>query len=152
MNEKQQNNFSIKNKIFINGFFYAMIYLFFIELVPYLPSYGGYVRYVVGLILLIFSTKYLIKKINLYYIKKKNELSLSQQDRINKLKINKAKYIKQCIKKSLCPSCENVINLKEENLFYCPHCGLKIFNNCSHCNTKNNVFENFCKNCGKNNI
>ena len=93
MNEKQQNKFSIKNKIFINGFFYAMIYLFFVELVPYLPSYGGYVRYGVGLILLIFSTKYLIKKINLYYVKKKNELFLSQQDRINKLKIKVLIYL-----------------------------------------------------------
>ena len=56
---------------FVWGFIYFALFAFFVELVPYLPSYGGYVRYIVGVVLTIVAGRYAIVSLNKYLEKQK---------------------------------------------------------------------------------
>lgn len=138
-----------KYNAFVWGYALFSLYVFFIGLVPYLPSYGGYVRYIVGIILTIIIGYYVIKQLTAYTERKKAELSKSTQERGREIAYNTAA---KAFEAHTCPSCERnflVIQSstdKEPN--YCIHCGLKLFGKCSKCGQRNFVHFPFCSACG----
>jgi hypothetical protein len=138
-----------KYNAFVWGYALFSLYVFFIGLVPYLPSYGGYVRYIVGVILTIILGYYVIKQLTAYTERKKAELSKSTQERGREIAYNTAA---KAFETHTCPSCERnflVIQSstdKEPN--FCIHCGLKLFGKCSKCGQRNFIHFPFCSACG----
>ena len=145
------------------GFTLFSLYAFFFGLVPYLPSYGGYVRYSVGVALSIGLGYYAIKRIRAFIDQKQAELKISTQERAQKIQTTIAE---KALDNHFCPSCGKDFLLRMWELpveksttadarkfitTYCRHCGLELFRNCSNCGTKNFVHLPFCSSCGKSN-
>ncbi|MFT5892166.1 MAG: hypothetical protein ACI9Y7_002276 [Dokdonia sp.] len=141
------------------GFVFFAFYGFFIGLVPYLPSYGGYVRYAIGILLSIVLGIYAIKHLKAFVKRKKEELQLSSTERSKKIKNEVAE---KALENHMCPSCGKDYLINEifqsgkrkhrsgtlKVTTYCRHCGLQLFKNCNTCDTKNYAHLPHCYSCG----
>lgn len=142
------------------GFTLFSFYAFFFGLVPYLPSYGGYVRYAVGIVLSAGLGYYAIKTIRQFLEKKQEELKISTQERAKNVQISVAE---KALENHFCPSCGKDFIIKKWEFpstkntdidtyklvtSFCRHCGLELFKNCGNCGNKNFAHLPFCSSCG----
>ncbi|OON63945.1 serine endopeptidase [Massilia sp. KIM] len=127
------------------GFILFALFTFFFELVPYLPSYGGYVRYLVGILLTFVVGRYAIKWLQAYLARQKAAEALPDQERRQTMRYDLAQAR---LGKSVCPGCERPVDLKDGSLDFCPHCGIGLFDRCGTCNTRKSAFARFCFSCG----
>ncbi len=130
---------------FVWGFIIFAAFAFFVELVPYLPSYGGYVRYIVGIALTAVIGRYAILALNRYLEKQKAAELLPEAARREELSYDTALAR---LAKSVCPGCERPVDLKNDKQDFCPHCGIGLHDHCSACNTRKSAFAKFCHACG----
>ena len=130
---------------FVWGFIFFALFAFFVELVPYLPSYGGYVRYVVGIGVTALVGRYAILGLNRYLERQKLAEALPDQERRKELSYDVALAR---LAKNVCPGCERPVDLKDGKTDFCPHCGIGLFDHCSHCSTRKSAFAKFCHACG----
>jgi len=143
------------------GFVLFSIYAFFFGLMPYLPSYGGYVRYTVGIILVTIGGAYAINKIRAFVDRKKEELKVSTTERSKSVQTETAE---KALDNHMCPSCGKDFIVKKwdksvskkdkgEHFSYvtnfCRFCGLELFKKCGNCETMNFAHLPFCSNCGE---
>ena len=84
------------------GFIFFALFAFFVELVPYLPSYGGYVRYSVGIVLTMLLGRYSIRALSRYLERKREEEQQPGAARRESLDLVKA-YARVTAK--VCPGC-----------------------------------------------
>ena len=144
------------------GFVLFSFYAFFFGLVPYLPSYGGYIRYTVGIILSIVLGAYFINKIKAFIEQKKKELKVSTTERAKKVQTETAE---KALDNHMCPSCgkdfivrkwDKSAGKKDKTETYgivtnfCRFCGLELFKECKKCGSENFAHLPFCSNCGDN--
>lgn len=130
---------------FVWGFIFFALFAFFVELVPYLPSYGGYVRYVVGIGVTALVGRYAILALNRYLERQRLAESMPDQARRKELDYDVALAR---LAKSVCPGCERPVDLKNTSIDFCPHCGIGLFEHCGHCNARKSAFARFCHACG----
>ncbi|HZY17052.1 MAG TPA: serine endopeptidase [Ramlibacter sp.] len=130
---------------FVWGFIFFALFAFFVELVPYLPSYGGYVRYAVGIVVTVLVGRQAIVALERYRQRQQQAEALPDPQRRQELPYDTAL---QRLAKSACPGCERVVDLKNESIDFCPHCGICLFDRCGACRTRKNAFAKFCHACG----
>ena len=130
---------------FVWGFIYFALFAFFVELVPYLPSYGGYVRYVVGIIITVLVGRQAIVSLNRYLEQQKLNETLPDVERRKDLAYDTALAR---LAKNVCPGCERPVDLKNTAIDFCPHCGICLFDRCQKCTERKSAFSLFCHACG----
>ncbi len=142
------------------GFSLFSVYVFFVGLVPYLPSYGGYVRYSVGLIITFGLGYYAIKRFRIYQERKAIELKTSTEERAKRMEGERAE---KAFNNHICPSCGKNFILQPWETYdsevkivkavvasnFCRYCGMQLIKKCSNCNQKNYAHLPFCINCGE---
>ena len=130
---------------FVWGFIIFALFAFFVELVPYLPSYGGYVRYAVGIVLTVMVGRQAIVSLTRYLEKQKLAEQLPDVQRREELSYDTAQAR---LSKSVCPGCERPVDLKNQENDFCPHCGIGLFDHCLKCIARKSAFAKFCHACG----
>jgi predicted RNA-binding Zn-ribbon protein involved in translation (DUF1610 family) len=130
---------------FVWGFIIFALFAFFVELVPYLPSYGGYVRFGVGIIVTVLVGRYAIVALNTYLAEQRLAEAQPNQARRETLSYDAALAR---LDKGVCPGCERPVKLADPALDFCPHCGIGLFEHCHACNARKNAFSPYCQACG----
>ena len=130
---------------FVWGFILFALFAFFVELVPYLPSYGGYVRYLVGIALTALVGRWAILGLQRYLERQRAQEARPDPQRRQELGYDTALAR---MAKGVCPGCERAVDLKNAEIDFCPHCGIGLFDHCGHCRTRKNAFARFCHACG----
>ncbi len=130
---------------FVWGFIFFAAFVFFVELVPYLPSYGGYIYFMVGALATIIIGRRAIVALNRYLEKQKLAEQLPSAQRRDELSYDTALTR---LSKSVCPGCERTVDLKNTAIDFCPHCGIGLFDRCFKCTTRKGAFAKFCHACG----
>ncbi len=130
---------------FVWGFILFALFAFFVELVPYLPSYGGYVRYIVGIVVTVLVGRYAIVGLNRYLARQK--LAEAQPDQVRREELSYDTALGR-LAKNVCPGCERPVDLKNEQIDFCPHCGIGLFDHCRACAARKSAFSKFCHGCG----
>lgn len=130
---------------FVWGFIYFALFAFFFELVPYLPSYGGYVRSTVGIVVTVLVGRWAIVGLNRYLERQRQAESRPESERRRALGYDVAQGR---LAKGVCPSCERPVDLKDGCTDFCPHCGIGLFQPCTHCSARKSAFARYCHRCG----
>ncbi|MDR6180970.1 hypothetical protein QE393_004230 [Pseudomonas sp. SORGH_AS 211] len=130
---------------FVWGFIFFALFAFFVELVPYLPSYGGYVRYLVGILLTVLGGRYAIRALQEY--RARLALKEAQPDTVRREELHYDTALAR-LAKGVCPGCERPVDLKDPGIDFCPHCGIGLHDHCGACQTRKSAFAHFCHACG----
>ncbi len=132
--------------LLMRGFVLFAVFTFFVELVPYLPSYGGYVRYGVGIVLTAVAGS-LPHQSDAPVHGEAAGSRAADRDRAAAVAAARSRAEEaggECLS-----GCERALmttgDVKPD---FCVHCGLKLFDQCGTCETRRNVFFHYCPKCG----
>lgn len=140
------------------GFVMFAVFAFFVELVPYLPSYGGVVRQVVGIALCIAFVRYGVTWMRGYLARRQEAQQRHEAERRATLDNVVAM---QKLAAQMCPGCDRHLPAvsPDVEVNHCVYCGLALFDRCDNdvpqveggtrrCGVRHSTFAHFCPTCG----
>ena len=130
---------------FVWGYILFALFVFFVELVPYLPSYGGYVRNIVGVAITVLVGRQAIVAFNRYRARQLEAETKPDAERRKDISYDTSLLR---LSKKVCPGCERPVDLDNPLIDFCQHCGISLFDRCPHCQTRKSAFARFCFACG----
>lgn len=130
---------------FVWGFVFFAGFTFFVELVPYLPSYGGYVRYLVGIVVTVLVGRYAIVGMQRYL--ERQRVAEAQSEVVRRQSLSYEHAIKST-NAGVCPGCERGFKVQDGEINFCMHCGMTLFDHCAVCTKRKNAFFHYCPSCG----
>lgn len=130
---------------FVWGYILFALFVFFVELVPYLPSYGGYVRNIVGVAITVLVGRQAIVAFNRYRARQLEAEAKPDAERRKDISYDTSLLR---LSKKVCPGCERPVDLDNPLIDFCQHCGISLFDRCPHCQTRKSAFARFCFACG----
>ena len=130
---------------FVWGFVFFAAFTFFVELVPYLPSYGGYVRYLVGIVVTVLVGRYAIVAMQRYL--ERQRVAEAQSEVVRRQSLSYEHAIKST-NAGICPGCERGFKVHDGETNFCMHCGMTLFEHCVVCAKRRNAFFHYCPSCG----
>lgn len=113
---------------FIWGYIFFAAFTFFVELIPHVPSYGGYVRYLVGIVVTVLVGRFAILSLQAGNAAPPAESAARLFD-------------------GHCPGCDRPLDLRSASEA-CTHCGVQLFSQCTECKTRKVACARFCLSCG----
>ena len=134
---------------FVVGYFWFGLYAFFFELVPYAPSFGGYIRYVVGLVLTVVGGYYGLRQLDVYSAKRKARIEAEAKEGGSVRDLDLETAVK-ATKNKQCPSCQQNWELTSGGSapLFCAVCATSLHTKCHHCGALGSSLFRFCSSCG----
>ncbi len=130
---------------FVWGVVFFAAYTFFVELVPYLPSFRGYVRYALGIVITVAIGRYAMVAMQRYL--ERQRVAEQQSEAVRRKSLSYEHAIKST-NAGVCPGCERGFRVHEGQTNFCMHCGMKLFEHCPVCSNRKNAFFHYCPSCG----
>lgn len=115
------------------------------EIVPYLPSYGGYVRYSADTIVTLLVGRWAMIELNIYLERQKWAEAQPETTRRRDLANDQTPAQ---LTEGISPGWERPIDLKSADIDFCPHCGIGLYERCHSCSVRKSTFSPFCDKCG----
>ena len=112
---------------------------------PYLPSYGGYVQYGVGVVVTLVAGRAAITALQNYQNRQRAAEARPDEERRTEIATDQALLR---LAKKVCPGCERPLDLTNPDTNFCPHCGIGVFEQCPACQHRKSTFDRFCYACG----